>query len=127
MRPAEDRVDMELWLRNGTEAALSGLRNQICVMLKGAPGFNEQTVKNKLFREPVAAVSDEQRRRWILTAWQGTGRSWGNEHCPCFHADPVLPDCAPGKMVRVTGRLWFYEGEDVEAEIEQAADRFERD
>ena len=44
MRPAEGRVDMELWLRNGTESALSRLRTQICVMLKGAPGFNAQTL-----------------------------------------------------------------------------------
>ena len=126
MRPVEGRVDMELWLRNGTQSALNGLRTQICVMLKGAPRFNEQTLDNKLFREPVAAVGDEQRRQWILTAWEGTGRSWGNRGCPCFHADPVLPDCAPGETVRVKGRLWFYEGPDVGAEIERAARRFGR-
>ena len=121
IRPAADRVDMELWLRNGTEEPLTKLRTQICVMLKGAPDFNEQTVENKIFREPVAAVHSEDGNRWILTAWQRTGRSWGNRRCPCFHADPVLPDCAPGKTVRLKGRLWFHEGQDVEAEITRAA------
>ena len=46
--------------------------------------------------------------------------------CPCFHADPVLPDCAPGGTVGVKGRLWFYAGQDVEGEIERAARRFGR-
>ncbi len=103
------------------EEPLNKLRTQICVMLKGAPDFNEQTVDNKIFREPVAAVRSEDGNRWILTAWQRTGRAWGNRRCPCFHADPVLPDCAPGKTVRIKGRLWFHEGQDVEAEITRAA------
>ena len=121
MRPAADRVDMELWLRNGAQQPLNKLRTQICVMLKGAPDFNEQTVDNKIFREPVAAVRSEDGNRWILTAWQRTGRAWGNRRCPCFHADPVLPDCAPGETVRLKGRLWFHEGPDVEAEIRKRA------
>ncbi len=126
IRPAADRVDMELWLRNGTEEPLNKLRTQICVMLKGAPDFNEQTLDNKIFREPVAAVRSEDGNRWILTAWQRTGRGWGNLRCPCFHANPVLPDCAAGKTVRVKGRLWFYEGDDIEAEITRAAAAFSR-
>ena len=126
IQPGPGQVDMELWLRNGTEEPLTKLRTQICVMLKGAPDFNEQTLDNKIFREPVAAVRSEDGKRWILTAWQRTGRSWGNRNCPCFHADPVLPDCAPGKTVRIKGRLWFYEGEDIEAEITRAAAAFSR-
>ena len=126
IQPAPGQVDMELWLRNGTEEPLTKLRTQICVMLKGAPDFNEQTLDNKIFREPVAAVRSEDGNRWILTAWQRTGRSWGNRRCPCFHADPVLPDCAPGETVRLKGRLWFYEGDDIEAEITRAASAFSR-
>ena len=121
MRPRSGRVDMELWLRNGTDALLSKLRTQICVMLKGAPDFNEQTLDNKIFQEPVAAVRSSDGKRWILTAWQQTGRSWGSPRCPCFHADPVLPDCRPGDTVRVKGRLWFYEGEDADSEIARGA------
>ena len=37
--PTPDAVRMELWLRNGTDAPLTGLRVQNCVMLKGADGF----------------------------------------------------------------------------------------
>ena len=126
IQPARGQVDMELWLRNGTDQPLTKLRTQICVMLKGASGFNEQTLDNKIFREPVAAVRSAAVRsadgnRWIFTAWQRTGRSWGNLSCPCFHADPVFPDCAPGETVRLKGRLWFYEGVGIEAEIARAA------
>jgi len=124
IRPTANRVDMELWLRNGTDEPLSKLRTQICVMLKAAPGFNEQTLDNKIFREPVAAVRSQDGNRWILTAWERIGRGWGNLSCPCFHADPVFPDCAPGETVRLKGRLWFHEGEDIEAEITRAAASF---
>lgn len=117
-------VRMELWLTNGTDAPLTGLRTQICVMLKGAGGFNEQTTDNKIFEPPAAAVRSGDGTRWILTAWERTGRSWGNKDCPCFHADPVLPDCAPGQTVRVRGRLWFYEGESVGEELKRASAEF---
>jgi len=124
VEPEGGAVAMDLWLTNGTKEPLTGLRTQICVMLKGAPGFNEQTLENKIFDAPVAAVRSEEGERWILTAWQRGGRSWGNRKCPCFHADPVLPDCAPGGTVRVKGGLWFYEGSGVEAEIAQLKERF---
>ena len=35
-------VSMEMWLTNGTNEALSGMRSQVCVMLKGLIGFNSQ-------------------------------------------------------------------------------------
>ncbi|MCX6376146.1 MAG: hypothetical protein NTU88_08990, partial [Armatimonadetes bacterium] len=44
---------LELWLENGTEAALTGLRTQICLMLKGAPGFDEQNNHRKRFEAPT--------------------------------------------------------------------------
>lgn len=119
-----DGVRMELWLTNGTATPLTGLRTQICVMLKGAGGFNKQTTDNKIFEAPVAAVRSGDGKRWILTAWERTGRSWGNKGCPCFHADPVLPDCAPGQTERVRGRLWFYEGESAGEELKRAAAEF---
>lgn len=117
-------VHMELWLRNGTSEPLTDLRTQICVMTKGAPAFNAQTNENKLLREPVAAVESEEGARWILTAWEKCGRVWANEDVPCFHSDPVLPDTEPGETVRVRGWLWFYEGEDINKEIERALNAF---
>jgi hypothetical protein len=35
-----------------------------------------------------------------------------------------MADCAPGETVRVRGRLWFYEGKEVEREIETASADF---
>jgi hypothetical protein len=34
-----------------------------------------------------------------------------------LHSDPVIPDCPPGETRRVVGRLSFYEGHDVDAEL----------
>jgi peptidoglycan/xylan/chitin deacetylase (PgdA/CDA1 family) len=117
-------VEMELWLRNGTEETLPRLRTQICAMLKGAPDFNGQTITNKIFKCPAAAVHSAGGDRWILTAWERCGRAWGQPLVPCLHADPVMADCAPGETVRVHGRLWFYEGKDVEQELARAGAEF---
>ena len=54
--PGRKDVALELWLRNGTEATLTGLRTQICAMLKGAAGFTAQTADNKTLEPPVAAA-----------------------------------------------------------------------
>jgi len=56
----------------------------------------------------------------FLTAWKHCGHAWGNPPVPCLPADPVPPDCAPGETVRARGRLWFYEGKDIEQELERA-------
>ena len=118
--PADHGVEMELWLRNGLAETLSGLRTQICVLLKAAPGFEEQTLSNKTFETPLAAARSSSGNRWILTAWRRAGRVWGNEHCPCIHSDPLMPDCRPGETVRVTGRLWFSAGDSIADEIARA-------
>jgi hypothetical protein len=41
-----------------------------------------------------------------------------------MHADPVLADCLPGQTVRVRGRLWFYQGVDIDSEVERAQQIF---
>jgi len=108
--PQEGEIRMELWLRNGAPQPLSGLRTQICVLLKGASGLNSQTTGNKIFGKTIAAVQTAAGGRWVQTEWERCGRTWGNPQCPCMHSDPVLPDCEPGQTVRVRGRLWFAEG-----------------
>ncbi len=120
VQPDGDGVALGLWLHNGLDQTLTGLRTQLCLMLKGARGFNALTLDNKSFSPPVAAVQSADGNRWILTAWERTGRCWGNDRCPCMHADPVFPDCPPGETVRLRGRLWFHEGPSIEAEIEKA-------
>ncbi len=102
-----DRVEMTLWLRNGTVEPLTRIRSQVCVMLKGAPEFAAQTSENKLFKESKAAVKSSSGERWIVTAWNPVSRVWGNAKVPCLHCDPALPDCAPGETVTAQGSLWF--------------------
>ena len=124
LRPGRDAVELGLWLRNGLDRPLAGLRTQLCVMLKGAAGFAAQTVANKVFDPPVAAVRSDDGERWILTAWERSGRCWGNDRCPCLHSDPVFPDCSAGATVRLRGRLWFHEGPSVADAIERARGEF---
>jgi hypothetical protein len=115
--PRKDTVDMELWLKNGTDQKLTGLRTQICVMLKGAPDFNAQTNDNKMSDKPAVAVHSINKNRWIATAWSHAGRAWTNPPVPCLHSDPVFPDCPPGETKTVRGRLFFHDGPDINPEI----------
>ena len=107
VQSAGNRIEMELWLRNGTVEPLQNLRTQICVLLKEAAGFNGQSNANKSYQNPEATVRSADGKRSIVTAWERCGRTWGNTACPCMHSDPVLPDCAPGETVRLRGYLLF--------------------
>jgi hypothetical protein len=124
--PGRDAVRMELWLKNGTAGALSGLRVQNCVLLKGAKGFEAQTNDNKRLAKPFAAARDAGGRRWVITAWEPCDRVWANAPCPCFHSDPKFPDCAPGETVRLKGWLSFYEGDDIDGELARVGREFVR-
>jgi peptidoglycan/xylan/chitin deacetylase (PgdA/CDA1 family) len=126
IRPSGREVEMELWLRNVTYTDLSALRTQVCVMLKGARDFNTQTNQNKVLTRPAAAVRSADQSRWIVTAWERCGRTWGNDQVPCMHADPVLPDCPAGQTVRVRGKLWFYEGKQIDGEFERVRSLWSR-
>jgi hypothetical protein len=117
--PTRRAVRMELWLKNGTDHALSDLRVQTCVMLKGATGFAQQTNDNKVFSMPYVACRDPEGRRWIITAWEPCHRPWANPPVPCLHSDPKFPDCAPGQTQRLRGWLSFYEGTDIEGEFKR--------
>jgi hypothetical protein len=115
--PAKDAVRMEMWLKNGTDQRLTDLRVQMCVMTKMAAGFAEQTNKNKVFTNPYVACRSTDGKRWIITAWEGCNRPWGNEQCPCFHSDPKFPDLEAGQRHRLRGWLSFYEGNDIQTEF----------
>ena len=119
VRPDVDAVRMEMWLTNGTTEMLSDLRVQNCVMLKGAPGFNQQTKENKVISSPYVACRSEDGRRWVITAWDPCHRPWANPPCPCLHSDPKFPDCPPGETKRLKGWLSFYEGTDIEGEFKR--------
>jgi hypothetical protein len=104
--PAENgSIEMELSVVNRSAEAFAGLRSQVCVMLKRAKGFEQQTNENKEFSKTVARVRSGSHS--IAVEWENCGRTWGNPQCPCLHSDPLLPDCPPGETVRVRGRLWF--------------------
>ncbi|MFP6678222.1 MAG: polysaccharide deacetylase family protein, partial [Pirellulaceae bacterium] len=119
--PKKDRVEMKLWLHNGSESTLRGLRVQNCVMLAGAPGFRQQTDKNKRYRAPFAAVHDPTETKWVVTAWEKCVRPWGNIHCPCLHSDPQFEDCAPGETKSLDGLVTFYQGKDIENFMDKLA------
>ncbi len=118
--PQPEGAAMELWLRNGTDEILTKLRTQVCLLLKGAKGFEAQSNENKVTVKlpwgQAMAVRSEDGRRWMAVAWEGS-RAWANPPCPCFHSDPTLPDCPPGATVRVQGRFLVGEGGDPAEEL----------
>ncbi len=115
--PTQEAVRMEMWIENGTTGSLWDLRVQNCVMTKMAAGFAQQTNENKVFANPYVACRSEDGQRWIITAWEGCDRPWGNEDCPCFHSDPKFPDLEMGQKHVLHGWLSFYEGDDIQAEF----------
>jgi peptidoglycan/xylan/chitin deacetylase (PgdA/CDA1 family) len=119
-----DGVEAVMWLENGTDKPLTKLRTQVCAMLKAAPGFERQSQKDKQYGNSVAVAKALDTDRFVLVAFDHCGRTWGNKDCPCIHADPVFPDAAPGQRVEVKGRLWFYEGSNIEGEIRKAEIKF---
>ena len=103
---------------------LCASRVQNCVMLRGAHEFAAQHKENKIFRGPFAACRNDAGNRWVITAWTPIHRAWGNDLCPCLHADPKFPDAEPGQTVEVNGWLSFHEGTDIDAEIERLRKRW---
>jgi hypothetical protein len=114
--PRADAVDLELRVRNGTAEKLTGLRTQVCIMLRGAKGFAAQTNDNKVMAGRVIAARSEDGRRWIVTAWE-RAKPWSNPPVPCIHSDPTFPDLAPGEEGVLRGRIFFFEGDDIHEEI----------
>jgi hypothetical protein len=108
---------MEMWLTNGTDGTLTGLRVQNCVMLKGAPEFAQLADDNKVLQEIYAACRSSAGNRWVIAAWVPCHRTWANAKVPCLHSDPCFPDCRPGQTERLRGWLSFYEGDDLEGEL----------
>ena len=88
-------------------------------MFKGAPPFAQQDNDNKLLRPPYAACRAAESDHWVITAWTPNQRTWANPPCPCMHSDPQFPDCPPGETVKVRGWLSFYEGDQIERELQR--------
>lgn len=109
--PLQESVEMELVVHNGSDTDMEFINGQVCIMLKGAPDFDEQTRENKVLTDKIAAVHSEAGDRWILTVWDQLRRTWDNPRCPCVHFDPILDPCPAGETVSVKGRIWFHEGD----------------
>jgi hypothetical protein len=110
-----------MWLRNGSDETLRGLRVQNCVMLARAAGFDVQHNQNTRFQAPYAACGNQDGTRWIITAWLPCRRTWSNADCPCLHSDPQFPDCEPGQTQELVGWLSFYQGTDIDQELTRIA------
>jgi hypothetical protein len=122
--PQHDHVQMQMWITNGTQQTLAGLRVQNCVMLARATGFAEVDDQTQtVFEAPYAARRAKKQPHWIVTAWEPNQRTWANPDCPCLHSDPQFPNCRPGETQTLRGGLWFYTGDDVRgfiADIEKS-------
>lgn len=115
--PQDDEVRMRIELENGTDKPLTQLRVQVCTMLKGAVDFSLQESLERIDDGPAIAVRGPESKRWIVTSWTPHHRNWANPPVPCIHSDPKFPDCPPGETVTVSGRLYFYEGDDIKGEM----------
>ena len=119
LTPSAEAIRMELWIRNGSPETLAGLRVQNCVMLRNARGFNQQNTGHHHVHGPFVAAANAGLDRWIIVAWDHNQRAWGNSFCPCMHSDPQFPDCLPGHTQRLRGWLSFYQGEDLQGELDR--------
>ena len=108
--PEDNGVRMKIELTNRTKEKLTGMRVQVCNMLKGAIGFNLQQEIETMSRNDSIAIKSFDDNRWIVASWTPKHRAWINRPVPCFHCDPIFPDCEPGETVEVNGELWFFEG-----------------
>jgi peptidoglycan/xylan/chitin deacetylase (PgdA/CDA1 family) len=117
--PAANELRLKLWIKNGSNEALTGLLVQNCMMLANAEGFNQQSNDNKLIERPFVVCSNASKTRHIITGWQNCTRPWANPPCPCMHSDPQFPDCLPGETQELLGILAFYDGQDLATEFDR--------
>jgi hypothetical protein len=59
--PGQEVIKMNLWIRNGSPAKLTGLRAQVCMMLKGLSGFNQRIHANKSHRRQLGGLPRRRR------------------------------------------------------------------
>jgi len=105
---------MEFIVKNGSDEDMEFINGQVCIMLKGAENFDEQTNDNKVLINQIAAARSQGGDRWILSQWDQLRRTWGNARCPCLHYDPILDPCDAGKTVSVKGKIQFHQGDSLQ-------------
>ena len=116
---ADGGVRLQFSIANHSDQPLTGLHIQMCGMLRGLTGFDDQTNDNKVFSSPFAACRNKNGNRWVVLGFDHCKRAWGNPPCPCLHADPQVPDCAPGETQTVHGWVSFFDGEEIAGELKR--------
>ena len=121
VRPSETGIgiEMEMWLANHSQEVLTNLVSQNCLMLKGSPEFAGSKPEDRVLRKPYIAIRSAAGNHWCIMGWEPCHRAWANPPCPCVHSDPRFPDCLPGETRRLSGWLSFYEGNNVDGEIDR--------
>ena len=115
--PSKTEIRFQQWLINNTDESLSGLRVQNCLMLKSTPGFNQMSDSNNIISTPYIARHAGGEKRWVITAFSPSGVPWSNPDVPCIHSNPTFPNCAPGETQKLRGWLSFYEGANINDEL----------
>jgi hypothetical protein len=65
----------------------------------------------KVADKPIMVTTSAKNDRLIACTWgEDTYSLVTNPRHPCMHADPAMPDIAPGRTERIRGRLIFFEG-----------------
>lgn len=107
-----------LWLENGTEETVAGIRAQVCMMLSALKGFEVNEEATRMNETTVAIHAKGDASRWVLLRFEAdAARVWTNPPVPCMHVDPELETLEPGAKTSVAGRAWFYEGDNIKAEM----------
>ena len=104
---------------NGSDKALKDVRAQVCVMMKGAKGFETQSEAGIVKEGMWAGRKSAEGNRWVVVGWKPLHRTWNNIAVPCVHSDPWIGEVGVGQSRGAEGVLWFYEGEDVRAEMKK--------
>ncbi|HUU29993.1 MAG TPA: hypothetical protein VM123_19485 [archaeon] len=67
-------------------------------------------VQERAYPPLTAIQSREDPDRWIATIWNPARLLFANPFIPCFHSDPLVPDCPHGETTRTEGLIIFHEG-----------------
>lgn len=116
-RPSELRLTW--WIHNDTATALRDILIQNCVLLGAAEEFSAQTPDNKLFANNYAVCRSPDGDHWAISGWANAEKLWGLHDSPCMHADPFIEVCQPGQKIVLHGWFSYYEGTDIEGELER--------
>jgi len=71
---------------------------------------------------PLIATVSRDGTRVVAVAFDNAYKIMTNCDLPCIHADPRFPDCPPGGIVRIRGKLYFIQGS-----LADVFRRFQRD